>query len=456
MKYLALASQNVCKQFILRKGSCGLFVKMGVGKTAAVLTAIETLMYEMPMVRRVLIIAPLRVARITWPDEITKWDHTNIFSHVVLHGPKKNELLKLTRGVDLTIINYEGIQWAWQHKELFPRYDMVVLDESTFIKNPEANRSKLVKKLTRMIPRRIILTGSPTPNGIEDLWHQVFILDRGKRLGSSLAIFRERFMMYSEHQDKYYLRAGKKQEILDLVKDLVIVVESDDGLPDVVTNKIVIELPKKLKKQYDRLEADFFTQLECGHTIEALNQQSRTQKLRQFISGFVYDSEVTTGVVEIHTERVKALKELQVSLSGHNLLVAVQFQEDAVQICKYLKKDIPTINSLTSDKDGMRYIREWNSGELPMLLAHPASIGHGLNLQSGGNQIIWYNNTWSLEHYEQFIARLSRRGQKKDSVFNHIIVMKDTIDIALTNAVAQKDATQDSVLEYIKAWRKTR
>lgn len=463
MKYLPKPKQVEAERFLLTHPIAGLFVRMGIGKTVVALSMIEKLMYESPLIKRVLIVAPLRVTKITWPDEIEKWSHTKRLTYSVIHGPKKEELARGCHNTDVTLINYDGIIWAYNHWELFPKYDVLILDESTFVKNHTSARSKLISQLSRFITRKILLTGSPTPNGLINLWQQIFILDRGRRLGQNITTFRNRYYMYDSYRDEYKLLAGAKRKILEAVKDIVMVVEDDASIPPVVNNIIKIDLPTKLYQKYCELERDFFTVLDTGQTIDVLNQQAQTQKLRQFVSGFVYEREmdengkvITTDVVNIHHERVKCLKEIQESLSGENLLVAINFQEDAEQIQAYFKKRIPVINSNTSEKDAIKYIRDWNAGKLPMLLAYPSSIGHGLNLQSGGHNIVWYNCTWSLELWEQFIARLARMMQKSKKVFNHIIVMGDTIDEPIVSSVLKKEADQRSVMSHLKAYREGR
>lgn len=396
MKYIPLKCQKEGLTFTLKNKSCALFFRMGVGKTVVALTAILKLIYDYAHIRRVLVVAPIRVAKVSWPDEIDKWEHTRMLSYVILHGPKKDKLINEAHKKDITLINYEGLIWAYRNHNKFPSYDMVILDESTFIKTPGVKRTKIAHKIARFAPRRILLTGSPTPNGLENLWSQMFTLDRGKRLGSTITEFRRRYMFPDTNPNSgnnYFLKTGAKKEILNAIRDICMVVEDDGklGIPKVVHNPIHIELPAKLMKQYKKLEEEFYTVLDSGNTIETLNQQAQTQKLRQFIAGFVYEDNYT--VVEIHKERLKALKELSVSLDGENLLIAIQFREDVRQIRDYMKMNIPAINSETPGKLDIEHIRKWNEGKLPWLMAHPRSIAHGLNLQSGGCNIVWYNNT---------------------------------------------------------------
>jgi len=442
-------------RFMLQNPRCGLFMRMGTGKTVTCLTAVDMLMYEAAMLRRVLLFAPIRVAAISWPDEIAKWDHTKHLTYSFVHGADKRADIIAANNSDIVAVNYEGLQWLDNNKQLFPRFDMCIVDESTFVKNPTAFRTKILHKISRFIPKIVILSGSPAPNSLEDLWSQIFLLDRGQRLGDNITEYRRRYFFKSDTTYGCYLRTGAKKEIVDAIADIVMVVDQKDqeGIPPVHNNIVKIALPKKLQKKYEQLEQDFLTTLDSGYSIEALNQQAKTQKLRQFVSGFVYENGSTTSVVEIHTARLEALKELLTSLSGHNVLVAIQFRREVDLICKYLKKKIPFINSESNTKEDSVNIRLWQQGKLPILLAHPASIGHGMNLQSGGSDIIWFSLTWSLEHWEQYIARLARTGQLSAKVINHILIMADTIDEPIHSSLLRKDATQTGVLSSLKAWR---
>ena len=456
MIYLPMKKQNEAMRMMMQKPRCGLFMRMGTGKTVTCLTVVDLLMYEFLMMRRVLLFAPIRVASISWPDEIAKWKHTRHLKYSFIHGLSKREDIIAARDSDIVAINYEGARWLSNNRDAFPHFDMAIIDESTWIKNPTAQRTKILHELTRFIPRINILSGSPAPNSLADLWSQIFILDRGKRLGANITSFRERYCIKKEYQ--YFMKSGAKEEIVDLIGDIVMVVDQKDqeGIPPVHNNIIKMKLSAPLQEKYDELEKDFSTTLNCGYDIEALNQQSKTQKLRQFVSGFVYKSDYS--VINIHEERLKALAELIQSLSGHNVLVAIQFKEEVPLIQDYLFrhlkiKDIPFINSKSKKKDDAKTIHAWQAGKLPILLAHPASIGHGLNLQSGGSDIIWYSLTWSLEEWEQFIARLARMAQVASKVINHILLMLGTMDEPVFSSLNKKYANQTSFLEALKAWR---
>jgi hypothetical protein len=332
---------------------------------------------------------------------------------------------------------------------------MIVADESTFIKNHTSARSQIMYNISRFIPRRVILTGSPTPNGIENLYGQIFFLDRGTRLGESLTEFRREYMYEDSRARKWRPRKGSRKRILDKIKDIVMVVEDTEnvGLPAIVPNILKVEFDSKAERVYKEIENDFYSILDDHNDLEVLSEQAQTQKLRQVCSGFVYiknADETTNRVVKIHNEKLKALKELKESLDGHNLLVGIQFKEDAQLIKKYFGYDVPTINSDTTDKQSDQYIREWKAGNIPMLLAHPRSMAWGLNMQSGGFNVAWFSITWDLEEWEQFIARLRRRGQVSATVFIHILVVAGSMDEVIYKAITQKDATQEGVLSYLK------
>lgn len=453
MHFVPMKKQKEAMRFLLQNPRSGLFMRMGTGKTITTLSVIQILMYQLAMLRRVLLIAPLRVAEMTWADEIAKWAHTRGLTYSFIHGTEKGRDLVAAKNSDIVAINFEGLQWLEQNKKLFHHFDMLLVDESTWIKNPTAVRTKILHKLARFIPRIHILSGGPAPNGLMDLWSQIYLLDRGARLGPNITAYRGSYFFKSDHQRGYYLATGSKKKIVDLIADIVMVVDQEDqeGIPPVHNNVVNIPLPKKLEKQYCQLESEFFTTLNCGHVIETHSSSEQQQKLRQFLSGFVYTSPST--MVQVHQERLKVLKELTESLSGRNLLVAIQYREEVREIQKYFKKDIPFINSESKKSQDQVTLRLWMAGKLPMLLANPGSIGHGLNLQAGGSDIVWYSLTWNLEQWEQFIARLARMAQKSAKVMNHILIMKGTMDEVIFNAVNRKDATQQSVMTALKEWR---
>jgi hypothetical protein len=454
MKYTPLKCQSEGAEFILSNNSAGLFFRMGIGKTVTGLTAVEEMIFNYCKVSRVLVVAPKRVALITWPDEIAKWDHVNHLTYVVLHGNDKDDLIKHTWRVNLTIINYEGLAWMWRNKGKFPRYDVVVFDESTYAKNPGSERTKIAHKIARDIPLVNIFTGTPKPNGIENLWSQVYLLDRGKNLGYNITTFRNNYL-YQKSQRLWVPRAGARDEIIDKIKDLVMVVESEnlEGMPDVKDNVIGIELPPKIRKIYDRAEGDFIIDLDDNVTLELLNDSKKNQKLRQISSGFVYDD--YGEAVKLHEAKLEALGEI-VTTINRNVLVSIQYKYEIEMIRQYFKRYIPAIYSGSSEKEDMKNIRAWNGGSVDMMLVHPASIAHGLNMQTGGYDLISYSLMFDMELWEQLIARLKRRGQKAATVMHHILVARGTMDELMYRVLRDKVTDQEEVMRCLKEWRKNR
>lgn len=454
MKFTPFKTQVAALKFMLVNRRGGLFMRMGTGKTVTILSLIEMLMYNALRIKRVLIVAPLRVAELTWPDEISKWDHTQRLSYTFLHGPDKDALICKAHTSDITAINFEGIRWLYNNKHRLPRFDMLVVDESTWVKSHKADRTKMLHKMSRFIPWVVILTGSPTPNGMADLWSQIFMLDRGQRLGSCITHFRNSYFDRNPYVKYVYdLRDDSRGKIIKKIRDIVLVVEDKDikGMPDVVDNIVKFKLSPKVMKTYKEVQKEFFTTLDSGIDIEALNKASQQQKLRQILSGFAYGED--KSVIPIHEERLKVLKELVESLN-QNVLVGINFREEVNMIRKYFKKDIPFINSESKKSDNTKNLRLWQQGKLPIFLAHPGSIAYGLNLQSGGHNIIWFSQSWSLALVEQYIARLARTGQINASVFNHILMAIGTVDEVIAERVEGKSDKQKDLLHRLKAWRK--
>jgi SNF2 family DNA or RNA helicase len=424
---------------------------MGVGKTVSALTAIEELLYNYVLVKRVLVVAPKRVTLITWPDEIAKWRHTKNLTYTVLHGSDKLDRLHYeSANVDITLINYEGLQWLYNNKKYMPAFDMLVLDESTYIKNPSSGRTKLVHKLARYMKRVLLLTGTPKPNGEANLWSQVYALDRGDRLGRGITAFREQYMIQKAER-VWVPKSGARKEILDKIKDLVLVVEdtSGVGLPDVKNNIVSVVLPDKVQKLYTNACNNLL--MEVGNEkVVIKNPQALTQKLRQIASGFLYTE---NGVVKLHAEKLKALDELIEGIDG-NVLVGINFKQDITLIREHLGYEVPALYSGTSDGQSNKWIRSWMEGKIPVMLVHPAAMSHGLNLQGGGRDIVWYSLTWDLEYYLQLIARLRRRGSKYACILNHIIFAVGTLDEWLLKALTSKGKIQEEAIEYLRRSKK--
>lgn len=442
--------QEKGRQLLLSTPRIGLFFDLGLGKTVTTLTAVNDLMFDTFEVARVLIVAPKRVALNVWPEEIAKWAHLAHLTYSVIHGPNKLEALKSPARIH--IINYDGLKWLarnWMHA---PRYDMLVLDESTFVKNQGSKRFAVCRAISDITPRTVLLTGKPAPNGLIDLWAQIFLLDQGKRLCANKTDFINFYFTAKNNGTGWVPRRGTIKEISDRIGDITLTLQAEDylAMPKLVHNKIVCDLPHKLRKEYDTLETKFFLELE-GADIMAFSAGALSMKLRQYVSGFVYD-EFKTGH-PVHQLRLEVVSELLESLNGAPLLICVQFIHEIEMLRSHLGADTPAIYSSSSTKEDQEMLRRWNAGELPLLIANPQSIGHGLNLQSGGHNLLWFSLTWNLDVYDQTIARLWRQGQESDRVVNHVIVMRDTIDEPIFGALQAKARTQQELLTRLKEWR---
>lgn len=419
---------------------------VGLGKTIIALKTIERA--GLPT----LVLAPLRVTLHTWPEEIKKWGLD--LSYTVLHGPKKNIRLRLDRQVYL--LNWDGLPWFYKaccDKKFKLRKMFMVFDESSFVKNHSTQRFKLLQKMMPVFsPYRMNLSATPAPNGLYELWSQYYLLDGGARLGKSYYKFRDRFFIYTGHPTyKTLIKPGSEHEIYRLVEDITYRMSAKDylDLPEVVYNAIPLTLPPELQSQYDKFERDSYIDVN-GSIIEANFAASRDMKLRQFVQGAMYTDEGTGRYVTIHQIKAHALKEIVDGAAGQPILCPIQFKFDYDILCAVFRKRLPIIAGQTNPRESIRLINEWNRGEIPLLLCHPRSIGHGLNLQSAGHMIIWYTLTWSLEDYIQLIGRLARQGQQADRVIVHHLLMQNTVDIPMGLAIGRKDATQSGLLEYMR------
>lgn len=433
--------QNKAIDFIKATPSCGLWVDMGLGKTVTTLTAIGDLLDSFE-VGRVLIIAPLRVATHTWPSEITNWKHTRHLTFDVLTGSPDQRLRKLYGNAEIHIINRELVAWLVTTLGKKWPYDMVVIDESSSFKSSKAQRFKALKKVLPVIDRMVQLTGTPASNGLMDVWPQVYLLDKGERLGRTFSGFRNRYFMSDYMGYNWTPRQGTEEQIYDKLQDICMTLSAEDylELPERMDNIIPLELSPKATKQYRELEKEFLLELEQD-TVEALNAAALTMKLLQFCNGAVYTNEARDWE-KVHDAKLEALDEIIQDSVGQPVLVAYNFKSDLAR----LKQKFPKAEVIGDKADT---IDRWNAGEIPLLLAHPASAGHGLNLQKGGNIIVWFGLNWSLELYQQFNARLHRQGQDKPVIIHHLAV-KDSIDISVLEALKGKYITQKALLDALK------
>jgi SNF2 family DNA or RNA helicase len=436
----------------------GLFLDPGMGKTSSTL-ATAVLLKEANEMRAMLVIAPIRPARNVWPAEVTKWED---FSHLrvsLVLGDLKARVAALKADADLYIINPENVDWLAEYLAEGGTFkpDVLVVDESTKFKNGRSKRFKALRQLLPRFRRRYILTGTPAPQSLEDLWSQTTILDNGQRLGRSLTRFRETYFDEYPQRGGYSLwepKQGADTAIFTRIADVALRLSAKDHLdmPELIENKIMVTLPTGAMKAYRELERSLVAEVKGG-TITAANAAAASMKLRQTVNGAVYDED--HAVHALHEVKLEALRDLIEEQSGQPLLVAVAFQHDADRIREFLDDDtIPYLGGGMSNNYADKTIAAWNRGDLPVVLAHPASVAHGLNLQSGGNSICWFSLTWSLEDFIQFNARVWRQGQESRTVVIHYILAQDTIDEYVLESLTRKDARQISLFNVLTAYAK--
>jgi len=450
MKYSPHNYQTYATNFILEHPISAVFLDMGLGKSVITLTAIFDLCLDSFLIRKVLVIGPLRVARDTWPAEIQKWDHLKGLTYSVAIGTEQERRNALVRAADIYLINRENVDWLVNKSNLPFDYDMVVIDELSSFKAYGSKRFKALRRVRPKVKRIVGLTGTPSGNGLIDLWAEIGILDMGQRLGRFITHYRNRFFTPDKRSQQmvfsYKPLPGAEDEIYRLISDITISMRSVDYLqmPKCVINEIPVRLSDRERKAYDTMKRDLVLALE-GREIDAGSAGSLANKLLQMANGAVYADD--GSVVNIHDRKLDALEDLIEAANGKPVLVAYWFRHDLERISGRLHKlQIPF-----SRLDTAGSIKRWNNGELPVALIHPASAGHGLNLQSGGSTLIWFGLTWSLELYQQTVARLWRQGQTEETVVVQHIIAKDTIDERILKALKEKDSTQSALIEAVKA-----
>ncbi|GEQ22105.1 DEAD/DEAH box helicase [Clostridium butyricum] len=439
--------QEYAKEWIIEKPSSGLFLDLGMGKTVCTLTAVEELLYDYFDVAKVLVIAPLRVAEDTWSSEVEKWEHLKNLKISKVLGKEEVRITALKEKADIYVINRENVEWLVEYLGKGWFFDMVVIDELSSFKSPKSNRFKALKKVRPFIKKIVGLTGTPAPNGLLDLWSQVYILDGGERLGKTLTGYRDRYFQPDKRNQTVIFSwkpvEGAEDRIYQKLKDICISMKASDylELPERINNSIMVQLPKIAEEKYKKLEKELLLPLEEADVV-ANTAAVLTNKLLQMANGAVYDE--NGEVKEIHDAKLKALDDVIEAANGKSVLVFYSYKHDLDKLSKHLKnKDFRVLNT---SKD----IEAWNKGEVPIMLVHPASAGHGLNLQFGGNIIVWFGLTWSLELYQQANARLYRQGQQQSVVVNHIIA-KGTIDEDVMRALENKEVGQEALLQAVKA-----
>lgn len=452
MEFKPHAYQQHCINKIIEIKKLGLFLDMGLGKTITTLTAVKELKYNRFLVRRVLVIAPKKVAEGTWTREAAKWDHTQMLRVSPVLGSQAKRIRALNTPADLYIINRENVCWLVDYYRNAWPFDMVVVDESSSFKSHSAKRFKALASVSSRIDRMVELTGTPSPNGLDDLWSQIFLLDGGERLGKRHTQFRERYfqpdkrgadgMVYS-----YEAKPGTEESILKQISDICISMKAEDylQLPDVTYHEIPVELDSKSLKAYYELEREMVLQLpEDDETISVTSAAALSNKLLQLANGALYDED--RQVHEVHNCKIEAFLELIESLQGKPALVFYSYQHDRARILKALEKSGLAVRELktTQDED------DWNAGKIQVLLTHPASSAYGLNLQQGGNHVVWFGLTWNYELYTQANKRLHRQGQKEKVIIHHL-VCSGTRDTDVMQALQRKDDVQSWVMESLKA-----
>lgn len=424
---------------IIENKKVGLFLDMGLGKTVCTLTAIRHLIYSAFEVSKVLVVAPLRVAKSVWPAELEKWDHLKPMAMSLVVGPAQKRKEALSQKADIYVVNRENIPWLTEYLKEWP-FDMVVVDELSSFKSPKAKRFKELRKVRPKVDRVVGLTGTPAPNGLIDLWAQIYLLDMGERLGKTVTGYRERYFRPGWQSGHVVYRWDPKPEaegrIYEKIGDLCVSMTAQDWLklPDRVDLISEVEMSGAERKMYDQMKADYILPLVDGD-VTADSAGVLSNKLLQMANGAVYDEH--KDVRAIHERKLEALEDLIEAANGRPVLVFYQYKHDLDAI----KRKFPEAEEVDVEK--------WNRGEIPIMLAHPASAGHGLNLQDGGNVAIWYGLTWNLEHYLQANARLHRQGQTK-TVFIHHIITKGTIDEKVHKALKEKDASQAALIAAVK------
>ena len=443
MKFVPHDYQKYAVEYIKSHPVTALFLDMGLGKTVTTLTAIRDLMYDTFEVQRVMVIAPLRVARDTWPGEIKKWDHLKELTCSVVVGSVAERKRALQQDADIYIVNRENLVWLYENCRL--DFDMVVLDELSSFKNAQSKRFKAMKAMRPKVKRIVGLTGTPSGNGLMDLWAEFRLLDMGERLGRYISQYRNLYFKPDKRNGmvvfSYKPLPGAEEAIYHQIADITVSMKANDYLkmPELVSVTKEVTLSEKEQKRYDELKKSLVLDLPDGE-VTAANAASLTMKLSQIANGAIYTDD--KDVVKIHDRKLDALEDLVESANGRPVLVAYWFKHDKNRIQKRMQA-----RELKEPQD----FTDWNAGKIPVALIHPASAGHGLNLQQGGSILIWFGLTWSLELYQQTNARLWRQGQKSRTVIVQHIVARDTIDERILKVLEHKDGTQAALIDAVKA-----
>jgi SNF2 family DNA or RNA helicase len=450
MTYTPHDYQQYASDFIETHPVAAILLACGLGKTIITLTAVQNLLFDSFEVHKVLVIAPLRVARDTWPAEIGKWDHLGLLRASVAVGNTTDRISALKRKADLYIINRENVQWLIEESTLPFDFDMVVVDELSSFKNHRSKRFRALMRRRPVVKRIVGLTGTPASNGLIDLWAQFKLLDKGVRLGRFIGSYRDAYFTPDKRNGQivfsYKPAPGAEQRIYKAIEDITISMKARDHIrmPELVSTEYRVALGDDERMVYEKLRKDLVLDASGGQ-VTAANAASLSGKLLQLANGAVYTDNGMT--ISIHDRKLDALEDLIEAANGQSVLVAYWFKHDLQRITGRLEK----LGVPFSPLDSSESIRVWNEGNLPVGLIHPASAGHGLNLQSGGNCLIWFGLTWSLELYQQTVARLWRQGQTSETVVVQHIITEKTIDERIMKVLSGKALTQDALIEAVKA-----
>lgn len=445
MKYNPHDYQRYAAEFIIAHPISALLLDMGLGKTSITLTAINDLLFDSFEIHKVLVVAPLRVARDTWSAEIEKWEHLKNLRYSVVTGTAQERISALCIPADIYIINRENVQWLVEESGLIFDFDMAVIDELSSFKNHQSKRFRAFMKVRPKMKRIVGLTGTPASNGLMDLFAEFKLLDMGERLGRLIGQYRNAYFQPDKRNGmviySYKPLPNAERQIYDKISDITISMKAADHLkmPELISSEYTVQLSENEKEKYDRLKKDLIFSTE-DNEVTAANAASLSNKLSQMANGAVYSDD--ESVIEIHDRKLDALEDIIESMNGKPLLVAYWFKHDLERIRKRFD-----VREIKSSED----ISDWNSGKIPVALIHPASAGHGLNLQSGGSTLVWFGLTWSLELYQQTNARLWRQGQTADTVVIQHIIAKSTIDEQIMKALKTKDTTQAALITAVKA-----
>ena len=449
MKYEPHNYQSYCIQRVVNDEAIGLFLRPGLGKTSITLSAINLLKYYKWSISKALVVAPKKVAEATWSKESKKWDHTQHLRVSTILGTQKQRIKALNTPADIYVINRENIPWLVDYyKQAWP-FDMVVLDESTSFKNSQSKRFKALKLVRRFIKKIVLLTGTPSAKDIMDLWAQVYLLDEGKRLGRTITQFREMYFdcnTHGGHFTEYTAKAGAEEAVLNAIKDICISMSAEDylELPDLITHDIPVELDSKSRKAYNQFEREMLLEID-EEVVTASMAGVLTGKLQQFCSGAIYNED--KKVIPLHNCKIDAYIELLERIDGERCITFYGFQHDRDRILEALSKTKLRVRVYknTQDED------DWNAGNIDVLLVHPASCAYGLNLQVGGQHLIWFTPNWSFELNDQGICRLYRQGSPYKKIYVHYLIVTDSVDEDVKNAISEREHTHNNVMNVLKA-----